>query len=133
VYTHAFSVGAPNQLAGQAIFTVAAVDVRIDSDALTRPESCDVGADVVDLTDGFVPWSERIYADVGPVVQVHVSATYAGLVDLDPHVQWPDLRHRHVSDGEVAGCCVTDGFHDPAIVMIRSARGLLRAMRTALA
>src|SRR4029453_1912936 len=103
VYTHTFSVGAPNQLACQAILTVAAINIRIDRDALTRPESCDVGADVVDLTDGFVPWSERIYADVCPVVQMHVGATDAGLVDLDPYVQWTDLRHRQIGDCEGAG------------------------------
>jgi hypothetical protein len=42
---------------------VTAVDVRIDRDPLTRPEARDIGADLVDLSDGFVPWSERIDAE----------------------------------------------------------------------
>ena len=91
VDAHALSVGAPDQLAGKAILTVAAVDVRVDRDALPRLEARDLGADLVDLADGLVPRSKRIDADVGPVVQVQVGATDAGLVDLDPHVQWSDL------------------------------------------
>ena len=126
------SVGAPNQLASKAIFTVPAVDVRVDRYQLPRLKARDLGADLLDLADRLMPWSKRIDADEGAVVQVQVGATDAGLVNLDPHVQRPNRRHRHVSDGKVAGCLVTDGLHDSAIVMTRSARGMLCAMRTAL-
>src|SRR5688572_5455784 len=129
---HALHVGAPNQLASKTIFTVPAVDVRVDRNQLPRLKARDLGADLLDLADRLMPWSKRIDADEGPVVQVQGGATHAELMNLEPHVQRSNGRHQHVNDGKVAACYVTDVLHDSAIVMTRSARGMLSAMMTAL-
>src|SRR4249919_592081 len=80
VDAHALGVGAPNQLAGEAVRTVAAVNVRVDRHALPGAEATDLTPDLHDLTDRLVTRGERIDADVGPVVQVQVRAADAGLV-----------------------------------------------------
>ena len=75
VDAHALCVGAPNELAREAVLTVAAVDVRIDRHPLPRPEASHITTDLDDLTDRFVSRCQRINPDVGPVVQMQISAT----------------------------------------------------------
>ncbi len=110
VHTHAFSVGAPNELAGQAILTMTAVDVGVDRHQLPRAKACDIAADLIDLADRLVPRCERIDADGGPLIEMQIGATHPGLNDLDPNVEGSDRWHGHVGDRKVARRLVTDGL-----------------------
>jgi hypothetical protein len=67
---HALGVGAPYELAGQAIVAVAAEDVRVDRHPLPRAEAGDFGPDLIDFTDRLVPRGKGIDADLGTIVQV---------------------------------------------------------------
>ena len=132
VNPHTLCVGAATKLSGQAIVAVSAVDIRVDRHPLPGAETRDLTSDHIDLANRLVPGCKRIDADVGPMVQVHIRAAHSRLVDPDSHVEGPNRRHRHVRDREVARYFVTHGSHDLAILITKSARGLLRAMRTAL-
>ena len=60
VDAHALCVGAPNELARQAVPQWSAVDVRIDRHPLPRPEASHITTDLDDLTDRFVSRCWRI-------------------------------------------------------------------------
>jgi hypothetical protein len=68
VNAHPLHIGAPDELTGQAMGTLTAIDVRIDRYALSWAESGNFGANLVDLADCLVTGYQRIGADKSAVM-----------------------------------------------------------------